>query len=443
MKKQISTILCRFSSMVGQKKMSLLVLGVIALFTMSFSMFLLPDPPPDGNTGSPGDGADCSNCHGDFTVNSGTGTATITTDIPACGYTPLSTYSITVSIAQTGTNEFQFQCSPQNASGTYLGTMNANSSVQIYGVKYISGASGTLASTNSNSWTFTWTAPAAATGPVTFYASFAAVDGDASESGDYIYTKSLTVNEAGSYSASAVPTAANCYQSCDGSATVTAICGNAPYTYAWNTTPVQTTATATGLCSGSYSVLVIDATAATISATVSVSEPTALTASVTSTDQTVSSPADGTASANVSGGTAPYTYSWNSTPAQSTATATGLAGGNYTVSVTDSNGCSGSYTVTVNNTVGVAEVNAIKTISAFPNPTRGDLVFEAYINVAGEYTLSIFDVTGKQVSTESVLLNKGRNIKEISLSNQTKGVFFIVLKSDAGISKVIPVTKSE
>ena len=45
---------------------------------------------------------------------------------------------------------------------------------------------------------------------------------------------------------------------CDGTATAAPTGGIQPYTYAWSTTPAQTNATATGLCSGNYTVLVAD-----------------------------------------------------------------------------------------------------------------------------------------------------------------------------------------
>ncbi len=56
---------------------------------------------------------------------------------------------------------------------------------------------------------------------------------------------------------------------------------------------------------------------------------------------------DGTATANVSAGYPPYTYSWNTTPPQTTASATGLAPGTYTVTVDDAGACTPPITQTV------------------------------------------------------------------------------------------------
>ncbi len=67
----------------------------------------------------------------------------------------------------------------------------------------------------------------------------------------------------------------------------------------------------------------------------------------TSTTPVSCSGNDGTATANVTGGYPPYTYSWNTTPAQTTATATGLAPGTYTVTIDDAGACTNPITQTV------------------------------------------------------------------------------------------------
>lgn len=63
----------------------------------------------------------------------------------------------------------------------------------------------------------------------------------------------------------------SCPGAADGTATVTPSGGVSPYTYKWNTTPQQTTQTATGLTSGSYTVTVSDAQSNTSTATIIVS----------------------------------------------------------------------------------------------------------------------------------------------------------------------------
>ena len=59
--------------------------------------------------------------------------------------------------------------------------------------------------------------------------------------------------------------------------------------------------------------------------------------------------ANGSATVVVTGGTPNYTYAWQGLPGQTTATATGLAAGSYTVTVTDANDCSATLTLAVTN----------------------------------------------------------------------------------------------
>lgn len=70
---------------------------------------------------------------------------------------------------------------------------------------------------------------------------------------------------------------------------------------------------------------------------------------------------NGSISLNVTGSSSSYSYSWNTSPVQTTATASGLAPGSYTCTITDAAGCINSYTGTVplNN-------NAVISASATP-----------------------------------------------------------------------------
>ena len=134
----------------------------------------------------------------------------------------------------------------------------------------------------------------------------------------------------------------SCFGACDASLTATPTGGTAPYTYSWSST-AQTTPTVTGLCAGTYSVLITDSLGCTASAVVTVTEPTQLTGSL---DATTNVPcfgdSTGTATFTVAGGTAPYTYAVGNssvTTASTTATVTGIGAGGNTATVTDANGC--------------------------------------------------------------------------------------------------------
>jgi gliding motility-associated-like protein len=149
-----------------------------------------------------------------------------------------------------------------------------------------------------------------------------------------------------------------CNGQCTGTATANPAGGTSPYTYMW-TPGNQTTQTITGLCAGTYSLMCIDVAGDTAFTQVTITQPAAITLGGSSV-QTPCGASQGSATVTPSGGTLPYTYSW-STNSQTGSTATGLSAGNYTVLVTDANGCTQTQTVTVQQgaqpTLGLTGVN--------------------------------------------------------------------------------------
>ena len=141
-------------------------------------------------------------------------------------------------------------------------------------------------------------------------------------------------------------TPATCNQS-DGDASVIATGGNGSLTYSWSHDLSLNSNYANNLAQGVYTVTVTDSKGCWATTTVNVPN-----ASGPSLDNITATPAtcgtnEGTATVTVTGGTLPLTYIWNTTPAQTTATATGLAPGTYTVSATDATGCQLIATVIV------------------------------------------------------------------------------------------------
>lgn len=156
-------------------------------------------------------------------------------------------------------------------------------------------------------------------------------------------------NCGGSLSLTTTSTPSSCGNN-NGTATVTPT-GNGPFTYTWNTTPPQNTATATNLGVGTYTVVVSGQGTCGIttdSAVVVVNGTGNLIATTSSTTPTCFGGSDGTATATVVQGTAPYTYWWSPNTSNA-ATATGLSAGTYTVTVQDNAGCATILNVTVND----------------------------------------------------------------------------------------------
>ncbi|HIC62465.1 MAG TPA: hypothetical protein EYO72_07125, partial [Marine Group III euryarchaeote] len=123
--------------------------------------------------------------------------------------------------------------------------------------------------------------------------------------------------------------------------------GTTPYYYAWSPGG-EATEDIAGLTAGSYSVLVTDSNGCTATASYQVVEPPALTATASGNDANCGQ-ADGDVTVFPSGGTGAYNYSWNTTPAQTNATATGLTAGGYSVTVSDANGCNTTATVNISD----------------------------------------------------------------------------------------------
>src|SRR5206468_2809230 len=106
--------------------------------------------------------------------------------------------------------------------------------------------------------------------------------------------------------------------------------GTPVYTYNW-TPSGGNTANATGLCAGTYTCTITDANGCTITKIFTITQPTAITLTTSSTSALCGSP-NGSATVTASGGTPGYSYNW--APSGGTnANATGLTGGSYTVTV--------------------------------------------------------------------------------------------------------------
>jgi gliding motility-associated-like protein len=217
-----------------------------------------------------------------------------------------------------------------------------------------------------------------------------------------------------------VPTHVLCFGGNNGSATVTPSGGTSPYSYSWYNG--QNTATATGLTSGTYVVQITDNSGCTLLDTVTITQPTQITASTTTTQSSCASPT-GTATVTANGGTTGYTYSWNN--GQTTATASGLAAGNYTVVVTDNNGCTTQATANITAGGGNIAPNATtQNVSCFGggdgsatlNPSGGTAPYSySWYNgqntatatglIAGTYSVLITDASGC-TSTGSVSVSQ-------------------------------------
>jgi gliding motility-associated-like protein len=181
----------------------------------------------------------------------------------------------------------------------------------------------------------------------------------------------IQVKPAPAVTASASPAA--CFGAANGVLSATASKGTAPFSYSWNTTPAATTANANNITAGTYTVTATDAKGCIATAQATVTQAPRLTAAIGSTDNvSCNGSADGRATVTATGGVAPYTYNWNTTPAKTGATATLLAAGTYTVTVTDSMGCTDTKTVTITQPAALS-MNLQKTLPTCAGTSNGSV----------------------------------------------------------------------
>ena len=181
--------------------------------------------------------------------------------------------------------------------------------------------------------------------------------------------------------ASIQQTQVSCFGYSDGIATITNPNGGTPgYSYSWNTNPIVVGQSATGLLAGFYTCTITDASGCQITRSITVTQPSFLSASITGTSNfngfgvSCNGGNNGTATASHNGGGTPgYTFSWNTIPVQTTALATGLVAGTYSCTVTDANGCQATTsTVTITQPPAFSATNTTSDFNGFGVSCNGD-----------------------------------------------------------------------
>lgn len=234
----------------------------------------------------------------------------------------------------------------------------------------------------------------------------------------------------------------SCNGGSDATIQVTPAGGTAPFTYLWSHNNA-TTSIVTGLAAGTYNVQVKDANNCIKTEQIVVTQPNVLTGVITSKNVSCNATFTGEATISVTGGTAPYQYSWNN--GITTATNNGLRPGTFSVTVTDANGCTINKSVviseptvlTVSTTETKAGCNGATTNSVIATAAGGTQPY-TYLwsnglttanadNLApGTYTLMVTDANGCTVTeTVSVIatanLSLSFNQKNISCNGLTNG----------------------
>ena len=170
-----------------------------------------------------------------------------------------------------------------------------------------------------------------------------------SDANGCVYTDSVNITDTSSlvlFVDSLVPP--TCYGDCNAIVQVGASGGYPPYTFQWDSNANnQTSNIVDSLCAGSYVVTVTDDSGCYRIDTINIANPAPVTISLDTTQTsnliTCYMECNGTIAVSVNGGTLPYTYSWSHNNALDTSIVDSLCAGDYSLTVTDANGCTAQF----------------------------------------------------------------------------------------------------
>ncbi len=197
-----------------------------------------------------------------------------------------------------------------------------------------------------------------------------------------------------------------------------------PITYSWSNG--QNTQTATNLGPGSYNCTIQDVYGCTSSIGIGITEPDSLHFNISSNPALCFNQNSGSASVSyISGGTPPFTYSW--TPSgQTGATATNLMAGTYSCIITDSKGCTKTYSITITQPSSINITSTVNT--AYCMQTNGS----ATISATGGFPA--YNYTWSTGTTGNVLSNvaAGTYTALVKDANNCTNIFGITIPNTNG-----------
>jgi len=220
-----------------------------------------------------------------------------------------------------------------------------------------------------------------------------------------------------------------------GTATATVLNGTPPYTYTWSPGG-QTTAIATGLTNGIYTVTVTDASGCSANSSAAVIQSLALIANIAIvTNPSCNGALSGSATVNASGGTSQYIYNWSN--GQSTTIATGLNAGNYSVTVKDANGCSTTATVTITQP---APLTATITGTTTNVTCNGNNNGSAIVSASGGTSPYTYNWSNGQSTTIATGLNAGNYSVTVKDANGCSTTATVTITQPAPLTATITGT---
>lgn len=137
----------------------------------------------------------------------------------------------------------------------------------------------------------------------------------------------------------------------------------------------------------------------------------------------------GEISTNITGGTPPYTYAWNTQPIQTTATIDSLNAGDYVLNVLDANDCSFTIEFTVEQMTNVNNVGIDKwDFTIIPNPSDRMVKVDLSLGSNFDWTMNVINSIGEvYYSTNAEIQDNLKGV--VTVEAIPNGIYFVVVKS--------------
>lgn len=201
------------------------------------------------------------------------------------------------------------------------------------------------------------------------------------------------------------------------------------YSYSWSTG--VTTQLISNLSNGGYFVIIRDSIGCSITTNVTILKDSPINITINKTDESMPSANDGNATSIITGGSPSYSYNWSNNSTNSSIS--NLTGGVYTLTITDSKGCTSikSTTIITHNPSSINnEINSNQNLVIYPNPTV-DGNINITLNSHGK--LQIYNLIGSLIQEISITTQFNNNVPVILNFNE-KGTYLIVYLTETGTS---------
>ena len=241
-------------------------------------------------------------------------------------------------------------------------------------------------------------------------------------------TASIEVEDGIEITAAAESTDASCFGEEDGEVEVFAEGGTGSFQFSDDGNTFDEDNEFDDLLAGTYTFFVQDENGCVASVEATIGEPEAIVVTGIVSEGSVTG--EGFIDVTVTGGSMPYTYEWigEGVSGQDNQDLEGISTGSYTVDVTDSNGC--TVTFTFNITTDIHELLEDVKAAVFPNPSQGQFVVEIQGGYQGKVNFQVLDSQGRQIESGQWIANSGTFRTILDLAGHEAGIYRLVLIAD-------------